>query len=77
MENGKSRSVDRQADTKNTTSATVDSGAIDQEIDARLNPTRQALEKLRVLLRGNEEVSVLGVVVTGAQSAGKCQFSRP
>lgn len=71
IENGKSRSVDGQADTKTTTRAIIDSGAIDQEIDARLSPTLQALEKLRVLLRGNEEVSVPGVVVTGAQSAGK------
>ena len=42
---------------------------MDQEIEARLSSTLESLEMLR--LQGNEEVSVPGVVVTGAQSAGK------
>lgn len=46
-------------------------GAIDSEIGSRLSPTLVALEKLRALLEGNEEVSVPGIVVAGAQSAGK------
>eukprot|EP00904_Undaria_pinnatifida_P011722 jgi/Undpi1/7680/HiC_scaffold_23.g10153.m1 len=47
------------------------SGAIDTEIGARLSPTLVALEQLRSLLEGNKEVSIPGVVVAGAQSAGK------
>ena len=47
------------------------SGAIDGEIDARLSPTLAALEQLRALLQGVDEVSIPGVVVAGAQSAGK------
>lgn len=45
------------------------SGAIDPEIHARLSPILDGLEKLRQ--QSNDEVSVPGVVVTGAQSAGK------
>lgn len=46
-------------------------GAIDQEIASRLSEELGALEQLRALLQGNEEVSIPGVVVAGAQSAGK------
>ncbi|CAM9366376.1 unnamed protein product [Laminaria digitata] len=46
-------------------------GAIDSEMGARLSPTLVALEQLRALLDGNDEVSIPGVVVAGAQSAGK------
>ncbi|CAM9927507.1 unnamed protein product, partial [Hapterophycus canaliculatus] len=37
----------------------------------RLSGKLGALEQLRALLQGNEEVSIPGVVVAGAQSAGK------
>ena len=47
------------------------SGAIDQEIDSRLSEELGALERIRALLQGNDEVSIPGVVVVGAQSAGK------
>lgn len=47
------------------------SGAIDQEIASCLSEELGALEQLRALLQGNEEVSIPGVVVAGAQSAGK------
>ena len=46
-------------------------GAIDSEMGARLSPTLIALEQLRALLDGDDEVSVPGIVVAGAQSAGK------
>ena len=46
-------------------------GAIDSEMGARLSPTLIALEQLRALLDGDDEVSIPGVVVAGAQSAGK------
>ena len=46
-------------------------GAIDSEMGARLSPTLMALEDLRDLLDGNDEVSIPGIVVAGAQSAGK------
>lgn len=44
-------------------------GPISEEMDNRLSPLLNAMEKLRQ--QGNGEVSVPGVVVTGAQSAGK------
>lgn len=47
------------------------SGAIDSKSDSQLGIYLEAMEKLRVLLEGNDEVSVPGVVVAGAQSAGK------
>lgn len=47
------------------------SGAIDQEIASCLSGELGALEQLRALLQGNDEVSIPGVVVAGAQSAGK------
>lgn len=47
------------------------SGAIDKEIASSLSGELGALEQLRALLQGNEEVSIPGVVVAGAQSAGK------
>lgn len=47
------------------------SGAIDGTSDSQLGIYLEAMEKLRVLLEGNDEVSVPGVVVAGAQSAGK------
>lgn len=50
---------------------TTMSGAIDSEISSRLSPILEALEKLRASQEGNEEVSVPGIVVTGAQSSGK------
>lgn len=46
-------------------------GSIDQEIASCLSEELGALEQLRALLQGNEEVSIPGVVVAGAQSAGK------
>lgn len=46
-------------------------GAIDSEVGRRLSPLLTACEQVRALADGNEEVSVPGVVVTGAQSAGK------
>lgn len=47
------------------------SGAIDSKSNSQLGVYLQAMEKLRALLEGNDEVSVPGVVVAGAQSAGK------
>eukprot|EP00752_Nemacystus_decipiens_P018767 g16826.t1 len=47
------------------------SGAIDHEIASCLSEELSALEQLRALLQGNDEVSIPGVVVAGAQSAGK------
>ncbi|CAM9832415.1 unnamed protein product, partial [Ectocarpus sp. 12 AP-2014] len=47
------------------------SGAIDNEIENRLSGELGALEQLRALLQNNEEVKIPGVVVAGAQSAGK------
>lgn len=47
------------------------SGAIDNEIFSRLSPILEGLEKLRASQAGNGEVSVPGIVVTGAQSSGK------
>lgn len=47
------------------------SGAIDQEIASRLSEDLGALEQLRALLQGNEEISIPGVVVAGSQSAGE------
>ena len=47
------------------------SGAIDSKSDSQLGIYLEAMEQLRVLLEGNDEVSVPGVVVAGAQSAGK------
>lgn len=47
------------------------SGAIDNKSDSQLGVYLEAMEKLRALLEGNDEVSVPGVVVAGAQSAGK------
>lgn len=48
------------------------SGAIDVEIDTQLRPKLEAMEQLRVLgISKDENVSVPGVVVAGAQSAGK------
>ena len=47
------------------------SGAIDSKSDSQLGAYLEAMEKLRALLEGNDEVSVPGVVVAGAQSAGK------
>lgn len=50
----------------------MSAGTIDTEIDARLGPTLVALERIRVLLHDvDDDVSIPGVVVAGAQSAGK------
>ncbi|CAN0259390.1 unnamed protein product, partial [Scytosiphon promiscuus] len=49
----------------------MSTSVIDQEIANRLGGKLGALEKLRALLQGNDEVSIPGVVVAGAQSAGK------
>ncbi|CAN0263667.1 unnamed protein product [Laminaria digitata] len=49
----------------------MSAGAIDSEIDARLSPTLAALEQVRAELQGVDGVSIPGVVVAGAQSAGK------
>ena len=55
----------------NANLAVIASGAIDQEIASNLSEELGALEQLRALLQGNDEVSIPGVVVAGAQSAGK------
>lgn len=44
---------------------------MDGKSDSQLGVYLEAMEKLRALLEGNDEVSVPGVVVAGAQSAGK------
>lgn len=49
----------------------MSAGAIDSEFQTRMTPTLEGLERLRASQDGNAEVSVPGVVVVGAQSAGK------
>lgn len=49
----------------------MSASTIDTEIDARLSQTLATVEQVRAELHGIDGVSIPGIVVIGAQSAGK------